>query len=285
MPTAKQNLDRGISIIMKAKRTILIAAFLLLLASPSFGAAVHKNAIQISPYNLIFTKIKINGREVLGLIDSGSFRTVELSLTLAKELKLSLTETTKVARRYEGKDFHLQSGRIESLTIGDYEKRNLEIDVIEGDIENISKQVNTDFEAILGWGFLSQHYTLLDYKNLSMQFSESPIAPGDIKLSINYLVINNVPVIKGFIDNQPVSLLFDTGAPMCNIDLSIAGAPKGEKVLKDVVIEKTRLPLEWRVKDLSAIKKSLECAGVIGNNLLKGYAVYFDTKNKVIHLH
>lgn len=270
---------------MRAKRATLIAAFFLLLAFPSHAATVHKNAIQISPYNLIFTKIRINGQEVLALVDSGSFRTVELSSTLSQDLKLSLTETTKVARRYEGKDFHLKSGRIDSLAIGDYEKRNVEIDVIEGDIENISKQVNTNFEAILGWGFLSQYYTLLDYENLSMQFSESPITLGNEKLSLNYLVVNNVPVVKGFIENQPVNLLFDTGAPMCNIDLSITSAPKGEKVSKDVVIEKNKFPLEWRVKDLSAIKKSLDSVAVIGNNFLKSYAVYFDTKNKVIHLH
>jgi hypothetical protein len=190
---------------------------------------------------------------ILALVDSGSFRTVELSSTLAKELKLSLTETTKVARRYEGKDFHLKSGRIDSLIIGDYEKQNVEIDVIEGDIENISRQVNTSFEAILGWGFLSQFYTLLDYKNLSMQFSESPITIDNSKVSINYVVVNNVPVIKGFINNLPVNLLFDTGAPMCNIDLSIGGTSKGEKVSKELLIEKNRFPLEWRVKDLSAI--------------------------------
>jgi hypothetical protein len=270
---------------MLASATLLVALLLPVSTLAQCQVTVHKNAIQISPYNLIFTKIKINGKEILALVDSGSFRTVELSSTLAKELNLSLTETTKVARRYEGKVFHLKTGRIDSLAIGDYEKQNVEIDVIEGDIENISAEVDTNFEAILGWGFISSHYTLLDYKNLSLQFSESPMTPGNKKLSINYLVVNNVPVIKGLIDNQPVNLLFDTGAPMCNLDLSMTSAPKGEKVSKEVVIEKNRLPLEWRVKDLSAIKKSLDCVGVIGNNLLKGYALYFDTKNRVVHLY
>ncbi len=91
---------------------IIKAVFLviiLLMSSPSFYAAtVYKNAIQISPYNLIFTRVKINGKEVLALIDSGSFRTVELSSTLAQKLKIPLVETTKVVRRYEGKDFYLK---------------------------------------------------------------------------------------------------------------------------------------------------------------------------------
>lgn len=270
---------------MKVKRAAIITAFLMLTVFPSYGATIHKNAVQLSPYNLIFTKVKINGKEISALIDSGSFRTVELSSAIAQELKVSLTETTKVARRYEGKDFYLKSGQIDSLIVGDYEKRNVGIDVVEGDIENISKQVNTNFDAILGWGFLSQFYTLIDYKNLSLQFSESPFMTGKEKLSINYTVVNNAPIVKGIVDNQAINLLFDTGAPMCNIDASLAGAPKGEKVSKDVLIDKNTLPLEWRVKDLSAIRKSLNCAGVIGNNFLRNYAVYFDTKNKVIHLY
>jgi hypothetical protein len=269
---------------MRLQRATLIAALLLLSSAPLSAATVYKNALQISSYNLLFTKVKVNGMEVLALIDSGSFRTVALSSTLALELKLSLTETQKVARRYEGKDYYLKQGRLNSFTIGDYQKRAVEVDVVEGDIENIARQVGTDFQVILGWGFLSQYYTLLDYKNLSMQFSETPLAMGKDKLSINYSVVNNVPVIKSVIDNQAVNLLFDTGAPMCNIDISIAGAPKGEKVSKEALIEKNGLQLEWRVKDLSAIRKSLGCAAVIGNNFLKSYAIYFDTGNKIIYL-
>jgi hypothetical protein len=270
---------------MKWKRATIITVFFTLAVFPSYGASVHKNAIQISPYDLVFTKVKINGKEILALIDSGSFRTVELSSTLAQELEVSLTETTRVARRYEGKDFYLKSGKIDSLIVGDYEKRNVGVDVVEGDIESISKQVNTDFEAILGWGFLSQFYTLIDYKNLSLQFSESPLVPGKEKLSINYTVVNNAPIVKGIIDNQAINLLFDTGAPMCNIDLTLGGVPKGEKVSKEVLFDQNTLPLVWRVKDLTAIRTSLGCAGVIGNNLLKRYALYFDTKNKVIRLY
>lgn len=270
---------------MKPERVTLLVVLVVVLASPSAAASVHKTAIQLSSYNLIYTKIKINGLEILALVDSGSFRTLQLSSVLARELKIPLTETMKVARRYEGKDFHLESGRIDSFVIGDYESRNVAIDVIEGDIEDISRQVNTKFEAILGWGFLSQYYLLLDYKNLSMIFSEDPIVLGTSGFNINYTVVNNVPVIKGLVDNLPINLLFDTGAPMCNIDLIMGGASKGEKVSKELLIDGKRFSLEWRVKDVAAIKKSLNCDGVIGNNFLKTYAVYFDTKSKVIYFH
>lgn len=266
------------------KRPVLLITVLLLLPSLAHAAKIFSNQIQISPYNLVFTKVRINDKEVLALIDSGSFRTIELSSTLARELNLSLAETKKVARRYEGKDLYLKSGRIEKVAIGDYEKRGVDIEVIEGDIESISEKVNTKFEVILGWGFISRFHTALNYKTLSLRFSEEPIGTGKDKLSIGYTVINGVPVTKGSIDNQPVSILFDTGAPMCNLDLSLAKAPTGEKVSRELLIGQQRIPMEWRVKDLSVIKKSLDCVGVIGNNLLKNYEVYFDPTNKVIHL-
>jgi hypothetical protein len=264
------------------KGALSLAALFLAFSAPARGAN-YKTEIQISPYNLIFTKVRINDREVLALIDSGSFRAVEVSSTLARELSLPLADTTKVARRYGGKDFYLKSGLVDRLQVGDFESRQAEIDVIEGDIENISKQVNTDFAVILGWGFLSRFYATVDYKNHVMQFGESPLAPGQGEWSVSFSVVNNAPVIQADLANQPVSLLFDTGAPMCNLDVGLAGVAANEKVSKEVQIEKRRFLLEWRVKDLSAIKKSLGCGGVLGNNFLKEYAVYIDPKAKVIH--
>ncbi len=273
------------NLMVKIIKAVFLVIILLIGAPSSYAATVYKNAIQMSSYDLIFTKVKINGKEVLALIDSGSFRTIELSSTLAQELKIPLVETTKIARRYEGKDFYLKSGQIDKLSVGNYERQKVAIDVVEGDIENISKQVNTNFEVILGWGFISQFYTQIDYRNLSMQFSESPLEFNKDKLNINYSVVNYVPVIKGIIDNRAITFLFDTGAPMCNLDVGIAGAPKNEKISKELQIENNKFLLEWRVKDLTAIKKSLGTDAVIGNNFLKNYTVYFDTKNKVIHLY
>lgn len=270
---------------VKIIKAVFLISILLMSSPSSYAATIYKNAIQISPYNLIFTRVKINGKEVLALIDSGSFRAVELSSTLAEELKIPLVETTKIVRRYEGKDFYLKSGQIDKLSVGNYEKQKVAIDVVEGDIENISKQVNTNFEAVLGWGFISQFYTQIDYRNLLMQFGESPLKFDKDKLKINYSVVNNAPVVKGTIDNQAINLLFDTGAPMCNLDVGIAGAPKNEKISKKLQIENNNFLLEWRVKDLTAIKESLGSDAVIGNNFLKNYTVYFDTKNKVIHLY
>ena len=251
------------------------------------GAPVYRATLELSDYNLLFTPVKINGQEARALIDSGNFRAVQLSSTLAQSLKLALTKTGETPRHHEGKDLSLASGRIDSLAIGDYEGRDVEVGVIEGDVEKIAAQVGTKFDVILGWGFISQFHMLLDYKRLSMQFGKRPLAAGAGAFSLKYSVVNRAPVVRGSlgpVNNEEANFLFDTGAPMCNLDLDLANAPKGAKVSKDLTLAERRFTLEFRARDLTVIRKSLGCVGVIGNNLLGQYAVYFDPDAKMIHL-
>ncbi len=258
----------------------------LLVALPLWQRADYwECALQKSAYNLIFAKTQINGKETSALIDSGSFRTIQLSETLARELNLPLTETSRAAKRYEGKELRLKKGRIERFALGGFEQRDVEVDVIEGDIENIARQVKTKFDVIIGWGFLSQFQTIVDYKTSTLRFGKSPVTKGQEKMSFGYSVINGVPVVNGALDGQPINLLFDTGAPMCNLDPGVAQASVGEKAPREVMIEGNKLALEFRVKDLSAIKQSLGCSGVIGNNFLDRYEVRFDTAKRIVHLH
>ena len=251
------------------------------------GAPVYRATLELSDYNLLFTPVKINGHEARALVDSGNFREVQLSSTLAQSLKLALTKTDETLRRHEGKDLSLASGRIDSLAIGDYERRDVEVGVIEGDVEKIAAQVGANFDVILGWGFISQFHMLLDYKRRSMQFSARPLAAGASAFGLKYSVVNRAPVVRGSVgleNAEEFNFLFDTGAPMCSLDLDLANAPKGAKVSKDLTLAERRIPLEFRAKDLTVIMKSLGCVGVIGNNLLMQYAVYFDPDAKMIHL-
>src|SRR5262249_587015 len=158
---------------------------------------VYRATLEFTDYNLLFTRVKINGQESRALIDSGSFRAIHLSSTLAQSLKPALTQTDKMAKRYEGKDLSLASGRIDSLAIGDYEQRDVEVDVSEGDVESIAAQVGTKFDVVLGWGFISQFHLLLDCRRLSMQFSARPLAAGASAFSLKYSVVNRAPVVRG----------------------------------------------------------------------------------------
>ncbi len=125
----------------------------------------------------------------------------------------------------------------------------------------------------------------MDSKKRVLQFSDDHLELGESSVAVSYSVVNKIPVIKATFDKEEVTLQFDTGAPMCNIDAEYAQAEPGRVVPKDVTIGAKKLALEWGVKDLSVTKKSLGNVGTIGNNLLSCHAVYFDTKKKVIYLH
>ena len=268
-----------------AKLKASLAFLSLAVIWPCAAATVYTNPIESSESNLVFTKLKINGREVRALIDSGSFRSVQLSGTLTEELHLPLTDSEAVARRHEGKDLHLRGGRIATLTLGDFEQHDVAVHVIEGDIENIAKQVHTDFQVILGWAFLSQFCIAIDYAHLTMQWSERPLDLGAAKWKTTYAVINNAPVVDGMIDGRKVRFLFDTGAPKCTIDASLGSENSTGVITKSATIENTTFTVDWKIKDLSAIKKSLGCLGVLGNNFLKAYKIYFVPQDRTIYFY
>ena len=269
----------------RAKLEAAFAFLSLAVIWPCAAAAVYINPIESSESNLVFTKVKINGKEVRALIDSGSFRSVQLSGALAEELHLPLTDNEAIARRYEGKDLHLRSGRITTLTLGEFEQHDVAVHVIEGDIENIAKQVHTDFQVILGWAFLSQFCIAIDYVHLTMQWSDGPLDLGAAKWKTTYAVINNAPVVDGMIDGQKVTFLFDTGAPKCTIDVSLGGESSTGVITKSATIENNTFTVDWKIKDLSAITKSLGCRGVLGNNFLKAYKIYFVPRDRTIYFY
>lgn len=252
----------------------------------SQGPKVYQTTIQLSPSRLIFTRVKVDGKEVLALIDTGSSQAIKLSSRLAQELNLSLTvDSTRQVRGYDNQPFYVKKGHVKTIALGDFEAHDVLVGVAEGQIENIAKQIKADIEVILGWEFLSQNYFVLDYKQSLLRLSHGPINLGKCKMQINYAVVKYVPVIKGAFDKDEVSLLFDTGAPMCNIDSGYAQDAPGNKVVREIAIGENKFPLEWRVKDLSVIKNTLGCSGVIGNNFLDKFTVYFDTGNKVIQFY
>lgn len=277
--------QRQISGPKRRKLRASVAFLFLAFISPCAAETGYTNPIEISESNLVFTNVKVNGKDVRALIDSGSFRNVQLSGTLAEELHLPLTDTETVARRHEGKDLHLRNGRLATLALGGFEQRDVAVHVIDGDIENIARQVHTDFQVILGWGFLSQYYLAIDYVHLTMQWGESPLNLGTPKWKTGYAVVNNAPVVDGSVEGRKTRFLFDTGAPLCTIDSSLAGENSAGRVTKSATVGNNTFVVDWKVKDLSAVRNSLGCFGVLGNNLLKNYALYFDPKDKVIYFY
>lgn len=246
---------------------------------------VRQVDIEISAYPLVFAQVRVNGRQVRALIDTGSSSPVRLSTRLAQQLTLVLTpDPGSTVQGLDGRRLAVQRGTVEALTIGDSVHRNMAIEVAADRVESIAAQVGTTFDVILGWGFLSRHNFMLDYRKRVLHFSDSPLQPRGNGVAFDYSVVNRLPVIVARWSDQEVKLLLDTGAPMCNIDAEFAQTPAGQIVSMEVLLGTVRLPLQWRSKDLSVTRRALGVVGTLGNNLLGQYAVYVNTRNRMVTL-
>lgn len=256
-------------------------------AATSAPAPVYEVSVTLSPYGLVFVQVVVGGRPALALVDTGSFRGVELSSRLATRVGLSLEASRTVAKRHEGKSLSLLEGRIAEIAIGGMTLRDVPVSVVEGDVERIADRVGTEFDVILGWGFLSRYSLLLDYRARTMRWSEGAL---DVEkprgegrdVAIRYDTVKGVPVVAGRIGPDSLRMLVDTGAPTCNLDAAIAGGPAGELVPRTLTLGGMRRELSFRVKDLGVVRESLGCAAVLGNNLFGSGRLYFDPRETAI---
>lgn len=264
-------------------RRSLLAVALATAVSPSWaqeGAAPVP--FFLSDYQLPFVEVFIGQRRALALIDSGSVRGVQISERLATKISLDLSDSGATTRRYAGSRASLR-GRLEAISIGPWTFASQDVDVSPGDIEQISRQVKTDFDAILGWPLLSARGFTLDYRDrtLTLEAAETTIEP---RLAVE-LAPAILPVTRLRIGECEAAALIDTGAPMCNLDVSLAGgAAAGTIVGRPTRIGAAELELEYRVKDLAAIRETLGCAAVLGNNLLARYRLRFARGASILQL-
>jgi hypothetical protein len=248
--------------------------FLVLAAMLMPGAAVAQTDIPltISAYDLPFVTVAINGRQTKALVDTGSFHAIEISGRLADALGIATEDAANsTAQRYRGGPMKFRSAKV-AFALGEIRIPAASADVAYGDIENISRQVGTDFDVILGWGFLGQRPLTLDYGKGVLRFAAS--AAGGLELS--YTDTKRVPVISGMLNGQPIALLLDTGAPMSNIDPILTGAQLGDRLVRAIALGADTLQVRFRVKDLTVILRALGCGAVLGNSLWRQGIVSFD---------
>jgi hypothetical protein len=248
---------------------------------------VYRTPIDVSPYGLPFVDVFVNGRPARALLDTGSFRGVELSSRLATELGLALAPTGRVAKRHDGKSLVLQEARLVSFTIGGMRREDVAASVVEGDVERISERVSTPFDVILGWEFLSRYSLLVDYRERTLRWSLGRLSDAVPRraagvTTVPVETVKGVPVVAGFVGADSVRFLVDTGAPTCNLDATIAGAPTGDMIERNLRIGTEAMETSCRVKDLSVVRESLNCAAVLGNNLFTEWRLYYESRSATI---
>jgi predicted aspartyl protease len=258
----------------------------VILGTLLFGCALAQDkapesaALQLSPYGLLFTKVSLNGREMLAMVDTGFSAPVALSSKMAAELKLALEDVPgAVMRDINGRSKNIQKARVATFQLGGLERKNLTVHVIGTQIEDTAKQVGTDYDVILGWGFFANRKTSIDYSNLKMLFNP-PASDEKPWLVLNYDSSTGVPTVRGSIDGREIALLFDTGNPAVAIDTGLAEAT-AKFPLK---LGETAVELNWYARDLSVIKAGNHCEGVLGTNFFAKHRLLIDSSEKKIYI-
>jgi len=238
--------------------------------------------MESSKYDLIFAKVTVQGTEALALVDTGCSCSVWLSSELARQLELPLSRDANSALQWiDGKTTPVQTATLQVLKAGSLERRDVPIKFGGDRFETIARGRKPGFDVILGWAFLSENYFLVDYKNRFLQFSDAPFELKGSHMTWNYSDANKIPAVEARLDESEVSLYVDTGALTTRLDSARARASPGQVVAREVTIGGRGLTLQWLAADLSRLR----VAGIIGNNFLSRFSLYFDTRNKRIHLY
>ncbi len=234
--------------------------------------------LAISAYGLPFVTVTVNGHEARALVDTGSFHGIELSGRLAGVLALATEEMAgTAARRHQGAPIKFRAATVE-FALGDMRVPRAAAEVADGDIENIARQVGTDFDVILGWGFLGAAPLTLDYARGVLRLG---VAAGT-GTEVPYNDAKRMPIVAGTLAGRPVDFLVDTGAPVSSLDPSIAGVPVGGEPVETAVLGGTPVRVGFRVKDLAVILRSLGCGAVLGNTVWGRGSIAFDPARRVV---
>ena len=257
---------------MLARREFIGTAGALLLV-PSVCIA---EALSVSPAGLIFVDVEIGGRRAKALIDTGSIRGFQITDSLAKALGLTLQGTGQRTQRYQGAPREFQRGISPQLAIAGATFKSVETWVSPGDIEAIATQIGEAFDAIVGWPFLSKQAFVVDYPAKELRFGQLSAAG----LSLPLVPQKPLPVVEGTLAAHTTSFLVDTGAPWCNIDVSLAGSNAvGSRVELPFEVAGRHFSATFRVKDLSAMTRGVGAQAVIGHRFLSQFRLAWSPKN------
>ena len=107
---------------------------------------------QKSNYGLLFTTISVNGTKVKAMIDFGDPNVLQLSSSFVASKNIIVKKTKSVAKDLFGNTFEIHEGVAKEVIIGNWEHTNIEFSSSPNEMEAVSKQINTTFNAVVGLG-------------------------------------------------------------------------------------------------------------------------------------
>lgn len=247
---------------------------MVLVAKPAWAAA----PLLFTSQPLAFVRIEVGGAPAVALLDTGGVRGVQISGNLADALHVDLTATSQVTQRYQNGGIPVRSG-VTDVTVDDRSWTDEQVSVAAGDIERIAEQIGQNFDAILGWRFLSREGFIADFT--SGQFT---IGGGGGTQAVAFDDSHGVPIGTAQMDGANVGVLIDTGAPSCAIDASLVPGATTDRVTKTLTLGARNIEAEFRVRDLSALSSGTGAKMVFGLSAMQGKRLAFDARTRTLTL-
>ena len=251
-------------------------------------------SIEKSQYGMLFTNIQVNGKNVKAIIDFGDPNRFQLSETLVKKLKIPLVKTNKAAIGVNGQ-YQVYDGVMETVKVGDMVLKDETFSSSPGDMELISSQISTDFQAVVGWGFFSDYYLTMNYSKNEILLSDTRETQVNVCFSANLDSQFSHLVMQSKINGINANLIIDTGAPLSLLDSTfflMNNIPSSDTVVKhlsDIIPLKTvsttfissTVSISYLIYDLTLTRSM--AVGIIGGDIFDKYKVYIEPKEKLIY--
>ncbi|NAS31558.1 hypothetical protein GTQ40_11290 [Flavobacteriaceae bacterium R38] len=260
---------------MLSKLFTLILTFSLFQNSTSLISKTTPNVIEIekSDYGLIFTNITVNGQKIKAMIDFGDPNVIQLSSTLVKDQNISVIKTKAIAKDIYGNSFEINRGTAKEIIIGQWKENNIEFSSSPGEMEGVAKQINSDFKAVIGWGYFSKYYTVINYGTNKFELFEQKSSIQNEFLKTPYKKNSNYLSVPVTIQNQNVNLIIDTGSPVSVIDSTFYKDLDTDNF--NMKIGTKNVTLKMVSQDLSVLKQ-LNAVGIIGGDFIGKYKIHID---------
>jgi hypothetical protein len=217
---------------------------------------------QKSDYGLLFTTISVNGIKVKAMIDFGDPSILQLSSSFVASENIQVNKTEAVAK---------------DVIIGNWEHTNIEFSSSPNEMKAVSKQINTTFNAVVGWGYFNNKYTQIDYKANRFIVTETKAFKDPILLTTSFHKSSNYLNVPVSINNRKANFIIDTGSPISMIDSSYYQ----QKQFKDMAIKlgDKEVLLNLETQNLEMLHQ-LNAVGIIGGDFLAHYKINIDPLKK-----
>jgi len=239
-------------------------------------SSISQNTIHFtkSDYGLIFTELIVNGKTVNAMIDFGDPNIIQLSSTFVDQENIIVTkkEGTKMLD-INGNEFQVNEGTANQVKIGEQTYEKINFSSSPGEMESVSQQINTEFNAVVGWGYFKQYYVYLDYKNQFFKLQKQKFDISKKDISTQYKSDGSYLKIPISLNGNLINAILDTGSPVSVLDADYAIKNNIEKF--DSKIGETKVDISYYTEDLSVLN-TLDVKAIIGGDVMSQYKIYID---------